>query len=312
LEAIRLVGPVYEAYLEVSKDFDFEATASTYSFGWMYDGFSLKLELCPGAVAVLESFRENWLVMRVYAGPGSSCWEERVDFVEEAIGAWEDLSDYILLGRADPLVGGVIDAFPGLRLRETSLWNAFLIAVCQQNASFKQGWGMLYRLYRNASRRLIAPGIGVFLETPRPEKLSYSVLRGSGFGYRARTVMEAIRKRVYEKDCSEVDELRDVKGVGSYTLALVRLLACRDYSALPLDRWLRRLASEAYGVEEHMVASELRRRFGNFVGLAAWHTTIAFDAEPISRALKRLREGKNRPGLVEPSPMSLWRHTPSE
>jgi N-glycosylase/DNA lyase len=93
-------------------------------------------------------------------------------------------------------------------------------------------------------------------------------------------------------------------------MALVRLLACRDYSTLPLDRWLRRLASAAYSVPEAAAGQELRRRFGAYTGLAALHTTIGFDAEPISRALERLREGKNKPGLADPSPMSLWRHTP--
>ena len=306
---VRLLGPVYEALVETDKGYSFHHTAVTYSFGWMYDGIVHRIELCRGAIAVLSE-DNGVLSLKVFSEPGNNCWEEKLDELEYRLGIWEDLADYWRRAQSDPLVGGVAETMPGLRLRSTSIWAAFLIAVCQQNASFKQGWGMLYRLHRLVSRRLTAKSMGVYLETPLPENLSLDLLRKAGLGYRARTVMEAIRRRVHELGCSDIDEAREVRGVGKYTLALMRLLACRDYGALPLDRWLKRLASEAYGVPEQAVDAELHRRFGEYVGLAALHTTIAFDAEPISRALRRLREGKNKPGLVEPSPISLWRHTP--
>jgi len=54
----------------------------------------------------------------------------------------------------------------------------------------------------------------------------------------------------------------------------------------------------------------LRERFGQWVGLAAIDATIAFDAQPLRRALERLEKGLNKPGVDEPSPITLWRHTP--
>ncbi len=309
MEDVKLLGPVYETSIEIDKSYDFHHTAMTYSFGWMYDGIVHRIELCRGSIAVVSE-KEGTLHLQVYSERGNNCWEESIRGVEKRLGARERLEAYWEKARQDPLVGGVAETMPGLRLRTTSIWLAFLIAVCQQNASFRQGWGMLYRLHRLASRRLSARGMGVYLETPQPSSLSLDLLRRAGLGYRARTVMEAIRHRVHELSCREVDRAREVRGVGNYTLSLIKLLACRDYSALPLDRWLKRLASEAYNVPESAVDTELHRRFGNYVGLAALHTTIAFDAEPISRALRRLREGRNKPGLVEPSPISLWRHTP--
>ncbi len=300
---VRLRGPVYMAELRPARGFSLEDTMKTYSFGWMYRGGGGGLiELCPGAVAEVEE-SGGVVVARVYAEAG--CWEEEADAIERMLGLREDYTAYHEIGRGDPLVGGVVESMPGHRLRSTSIWAALLIAVCQQNTGFKQGWWMLYRLHLNASRRLILPDGRVYLETPSPERLTREALRASGLGYRAETVARLIEARAWEKSCREVEELAEVRGVGGYTLNLVKLLACRDYSATPLDRWVKRLAAEAYGDWRGLL-----RKFGPWAGLAAHHATIGFDAEPLRRALERLRRGLNRPGLSDPSPVTLWRHTP--
>lgn len=168
----------------------------------------------------------------------------------------------------------------------------------------------MYRLHLLASPRLRLPDGTVYLETPQPGELNAEVLRRAGLGYRARTVIEA--SSLAPLDCKNVEELRGVRGVGPYTIALVKILACRDYTLLPLDRWLLKLAARAYKLPEDRRAVEehLRRRFGEWVGLAALHATIAFDAQPLRRALERLERGLNKPGLDEPSPITLWRITP--
>jgi len=301
--SVRLRGPVYREELRPRRGYSLVDTMKTYSFGWMYSGGDWGLlELCPGAVAEVRS-EEGVVVVSVYAESG--CWEDGVDGVPSMLGVWEDYSEYHALGRGDPLVGGVVESMPGHRLRSSSIWAALLIAVCQQNAGFKQGWWMLYRLHLNASRRLVLPDGRVYLETPSPSRLTRDVLRASGLGYRAETVARLVEARAWERGCSDLDGVAEVKGIGSYSMNLVRLLACRDYSAAPIDRWVKRLAAEAYGDWRGLV-----RKFGRWAGLATHHATIGFDAEPLRRALERLRRGLNRPGLSDPSPVTLWRHTP--
>ncbi|ALL02022.1 hypothetical protein Pyrde_1979 [Pyrodictium delaneyi] len=300
----------YETELRHPPGYSLTDTGRLYSFGWMYDGSLVKIELCSGSVAVLRE-TNNTIIVEVFAEKGQRCWEDMIGKIQWMMGLNEDIDDYRKRARDDPLVGGVVETLPGLRLRSCSIWYAVLVAVCQQNASFRQGWGMLYKLHLLASRRLRTP-YGLYLETPRPDKLSYHVLREARLGYRARTVMELARRRVEELDCSSVDVIREVHGIGAYSHALTKLLACRDYSSLPLDRWLKRLAAEAYRVPEPSASSELARRFGKWKGLAALHTTVGFDAEPLRRALERLRRGENKPGKTEPSPLSLWRYTPPE
>ena len=266
-------------------------------------------ELCPGCVAVLED-RDDRVLCRVLCAEGSRCWEDAVDELGSLLGLDHDYSEPYAIFSSDPILRCIPTSLPGYRLRLLSVWSALLVAVCQQNASFRQGWGMLYRLYTSVGRRLIVD-LGeekrVFIESPRPENLSIEAMKSAGMGYRAETVSRVIEARLHEVECSDVDRLSEVKGVGSYTLNLVKLLACRDYSALPLDRWLRRLAAEAYGCDPREAERELEKRFGRWRGLAALMTTVALDAEPLTKALERLRRGDVCPGKVVPSPVTMWR-----
>jgi len=307
---VRARGPLYTFEIKSTTLYDWHATLATYSFGWQYDGAKGYVWLCKHCIAKIKPL-DNHANIYIYCESNDRCWEYAVNELRDVLGVYEDLSEYIRLGKGDPLVGGLLEAMPGLHLRRTSIWYAFLVAVCQQNASFKQGWNMLYKLHLIASDRLIVED-KIFLEPPKPLNLNREVLRKAGLGYRASTVLEAVQKQVYNLSCDDIDRLEDVRGVGSYTLNLVRVLACRDYNALPLDRWLKRLAAEAYNVQPNDVYGEFDRRFKSWKGLAAIHTTIAFDAEPLRRALERLKRGDNKPGLVEPSPLTLWKYTPAK
>ncbi len=288
--------------MEKPRGYSLVDTLRVYSFRWMYWGGSCgRLEACGCILEACDA--DGRIALRAYCSGEPAC--DPIPAGVASLGVREDISGYMRLARGDPVVGGVAEAMPGYRLRSTTPWAAFLTAVCQQNASFRMGWRMLLRLHLLAGRRLRLPDGSLYISTPSPDELTESVLREARVGYRARTILEAARLRI--ESCSDVDALSGVRGVGPYTLSLVKLLACRDYTVLPLDRWLARLASEAYRVDQGLVEAELRRRFDGWTGLYAIQATIAFDAQPLRRALERLRLGLNRPGLDEPSPVTLWK-----
>ncbi len=298
----------YEGSLRKPRGYSLHQTFQAYSLPWMYDGSRAYMELCSGSIAVLEEHGDE-ITYRVYVVEGSRCWEQEVESIPEAIGLREDYTELHRLCASDPLLSCIPRSIPGYRLRRLTVWQAILVAVCQQNASFKQGWTMLYNIYVKTGRR-VRLGEHTYIATPEPGKLTLEVLREARLGYRARTVMEIVSKGLWRLDCSSVEDLREARGVGDYTLNLVKLLACRDYDSLPVDRWLRALASEAYRVNPRSVENELTRRFNGWRGLAALLTTIAFDAEPLRRALERLKRGENCPGKTHPSPLTLWRYLP--
>ncbi len=310
-----VLRPVYQCSRRALPGYSLVDTMRTYSFGWQFDGKCGYIELCPESVAQVCPGEGDSILVNVYSTRSTGCWEERISSIEWVTGSRESLEDYHSRASRDPLVSCIPRAMPGHRLKATSPLNAFLISVAQQNASFKQGWKTLYSLYMVFSPTYLLETSGkpmLFLATPRPQALTdIEGLRRTGLGYRARTVFNAVSRGVFleEPSCDELDEkLGEVRGVGPYTLKLTKLLACRDYRSAPLDRWFTRLASHAYNVHPTRVGDELGYRFGSWAGLAVFHTTIAFDAEPYRKALQRLRRGENCPGLADPSPLTLWKH----
>ena len=300
---------VYEGSFNVIEGYSLDDTGRVYSFGWMYSlSNKFYLELCYGSIARLTQ-RDSSIEYEVYS-TGSKCWEEAIDRIPWVMGFQEDYSWFYSIARGDVLLGGVVEAMPGYRLRATSTWQAAIVAIAQQNASFRQGWGMVYRLYLNTSRRIKLPGGGVFLETPSPEAVGVEAARASGYGYRAETISRVAElARKYSGE-DLVDRLLEVRGIGSYSYSLARLFALKDYSVKPIDRWSRKLLAIAYHVDPRLVEEELDKRYPSWAGLALLLLTIAFDAEVTRRAIERLKKRENKPGLVEPSPVSLWKYTP--
>ncbi len=252
-----------------------------YAFSWQFDG---KCGYVQGGDCIYK----------VCEGVEVFKWG-RCEDLEKLLNLEVDLEEFYNDAKDDPLIGCVARKYKGLRPRRTSVKGAILIGVAQQNASFKQGWGMLYKIHKIASKKVKAFGREYLLT---PEEVTEEQLKEAGFGYRANAVIEAFKLNV---DCSRVDELKNVKGIGDYTLSLVKIFACGDFSALPLDRWIKALAEEAYGDWREL------NKYGKFRGLAALLITVAFDAVPLRKALKRLREGKNCP-YEEPSPLTLWKY----
>ncbi len=293
--------------LEVPPDYSFYLTCAAYSFPWQFNGKRafLALSVDPPCIAVAEE-REGVIEVRVY-GEHSEDASGKVSWI---LGLHEDHSEYYELASRDPLLKEVPRALRGHRVRACDIWSAFLVAVCQQNASFKQGWGMLARIYVHTGSRVRVEGCEVLLPpTPRRVlELGASVLREKcRVGYRAETIIRAAEVLV---EGGGYDELCRVKGVGEYTSSLVAVLGLRDYSKLPLDRWLAAIAREVYGVEGGLkvVARFLREKWGRWAGLAALHVTLLLDAVPLREALRRVRCGEVRPRREGVTPLTLFLH----
>lgn len=303
------LAEVYRGAITVAEGYSLDDTGRVYSFWWMYSPGTVRLSICRGTV--VEAVQKgNTVSYRVYSFSGNNCWEDRLEErLSFILGLKEDYSSFHEKALVDPLASCIPRQLKGFRLRATSPWAALLTAVSQQNASFKHGWGMLYRLYTLAGRRLRGPG-WVYIEPPEPHPRLYEAARSSGYGYRAHTIakLAMLASRLGEDNPELVETARSVRGVGSYTYNLSRLLALKDYNSLPLDRWLQRLAAEAYNVDVREAGEEITRRFGGWRGLLALAATICFDAEVLSKALERLRRGENCAGLRSPSPIDLWTH----
>lgn len=192
-----------------------------------------------------------------------------------------------------------------------------LIAICQQNASFAQGWKMLCRIYKLMGKRVELDGLTTIIPPTPRDILADSarrLLKEAGLGYRAETIVrvaETIERGLLEgveelNDEEAEERLREIKGVGAYTARLALVLSQRRYGLLPLDRWLEKIAREVYRLDDVEVG--LKTRWGRLCGLAVFFTTVVLDAEVLSKALKRALTGNVKPTLQRGklSPLTLW------
>lgn len=290
-------------------------TFMAYSFGWQFTGDKYYLELCRDSVAEIRlGGLPGRVSYTVYSRRGAGCWEKRLGVLERLALPARDLSGYYERASRDPLLECIPARHAKLTLRLTpGVWPALVVAVCQQNASFAQGWRMVYRLHKLYGRRYLVGG-HVYTSIPGPREVDAERLRHAGLGYRAEALARAAgilaRESLDEAGPAEVEEaLFRVKGIGPYTLGLTLLLSKAKLDAHIVDRWIAALASRAYRVPDREAHGEWARRWGRWRGIASYHLTITLDAEPLRRAIRRLEEGDKCPRRDpdKPTPLAMWR-----
>ncbi len=296
---------------------DLGKTLATYNFGFWYnglEGYVIIDNYSPVIARVSIDGRYT-----IYGSNRDEC-REYVDKLVKILGLEEDLSQLYRIGRNDPLLGPFIEKYRGWRLRTTDPWWGLVIGICQQNASFLQGWRMLYNIVKLYNRKILLYNREILLP-PHPRDIleKPELLIKARTGYRAETIARVAREfvennlaeKILDHDPDHVEKLlRSIKGVGIYTARLAMVLSMRIYEKPPIDRWLSRIIIETYGVEKNMVEEYWISRWSRWSGLASVMVTIALDAEPLRKALERIRENKLLPieDLGKPSPLTMWRY----
>ncbi len=320
LIALRLCGSIDIGEEVRARGIDLYKTLSVYNLYHWFDGYTAKLvlDLEQPAVALIDTHGG----VRIYA---SSCSDTDIYVyrLRWVLGLDEDLSEFHARARNDPLLFRFAAEWRGWRLRSCDIWWALVVGVCQQNASFKQGWSMLLNIVDLYGRAVELEGFGRVVLPPRPEDVARdpSKLAEARVGYRAQTIA-GIARAFIEKSIPSIEELRKMssseietllrglRGVGSYTARLAMALALRRYDLPPVDRWLKAIVSRVYGVEERYAESKWVEVWGKWSGLASIALTIALDAAPLREALARIERGELLPKMSdEPSPATLWRFT---
>ncbi len=285
---------------------------SVYNFSFWFDGRIGVVFLGDDAVALVDALTGEY---RVYSTCSGSDYESALYRV---LGVSEDVKGFFSIAERDELLSDFARAWRGWRLRSTTLWWGLVIGVCQQNASFRQGWKMLYNIVVLYGRRVFVEGRKVPAPpTPNDILRSPEKLKEARVGYRARTILEVAKaiKALDENSLAKKPEdsiekeLLSIRGIGPYTARLAIALALRKYSLAPFDRWLRKIAAKAYGIQEEEAEKHWHMKWREWSALAAIATTIALDAEPLTKALRRIEEKRLLPeNQSKPTPATLWKY----
>lgn len=310
---------VFRDHLKIIyEDYKFDLVASVYNFSWYFDGDILKLVINyePLTIATIREVGNDVLSVEVYSRSRVSK-DLIMDLINYLLGLYEDLNDFYQLWKMDKLLSKSFNFLKGYRVRASPLWNSLLIGVCQQNASFKQGWKMVANLHTIFGKRINLENYGDIIIPPGPKdiiNMNIKELESARVGYRAKIIMniaEAFVNDILSNDFSNIHKISDLvklEGVGHYTARLAQVLTYRIYDDPPVDRWLKRIINFVYDVPDKEAEAFWRRKWGRWSGLASLITTIALDAEVISKAIKRIKSGKIYPLKNIMSPMTLWRY----
>ncbi len=288
--------------IELPEDFNFKLTASAYSFSWMFDGSTLRL-LIERDVAVRIGETDSKLQVTCYSRSSRLTKHEIAQYIVDVLGLEERLDDFYNRCARDLILR---DPPRGLHMRKCDPWYASLVAVSQQNASFRQGWSMLYRLIKNFGETAHLEDDGAIYAPPSPEKLirlGEQSLRACGYGYRARVILE-IARRFLELGTDDLHKvLQGVRGVGPYTFGLACALSYREYYHPVIDRWVKGLY-ESLGVRD--VYRYFEDVWGSWKALATWMLTIVLDAVPLRKAIERVKRGQTKPTMQGLTPLTMW------
>jgi len=297
---------------------DLYATLSAYNFSFWFNGRLgyIILDEYGSEVAAVDVETRKYAI---YAAKTVDC-SESYENLAWILGLDEDLTPFYEKALTDPLLSEFAKAYPGFRLRATSLWWALVTGVCQQNASFKQGWRMLYNIVTSYDRRVkLGEHLTYLPPTPRDVLEKSELLEVARVGYRKEFIVSIAQwienKRVASRDLRRLGSedaealLKSIRGVGNYTARLALVLSARKYDLPPIDRWLKKIISEAYGVPEKDAEKFWKSYWRAYSGLASVLVTIALDAVPLTKALERIKCGVLTPVVDSgPSPLTLWKY----
>ncbi len=294
---------------KITEKLTWRLVLGAYSFPWEYDGVTGRFAV--GDTVLVAETNKDQVEVCVY-----SLKNVCADIDERIIVSFFDLRnsyrEFYEKALKDPLLFEFAKKYYGWRPRQSDLWWATVIGVCQQNASFLQGWKMLASIIKLYGRRILVENKELLVPpTPNDILKHPELLVQAKTGYRAETIMR-VGKLFVGKPSSEIEfyDLVSIKGVGEYTASLAMILARREYWRAPIDRWLKRIIAHVYRVSDRDAPKIYRRRWGKYQGLAALATTIALDAVPLRQALKRIDEGKTVPSIMDkPTPANMWMFT---
>ena len=205
-----------------------------------------------------------------------------------------DISPFAAAVRKDPVMSALARRFRGLKPpRTASVFEAIVDSITEQQISLTAAHSMERKIIRTFGDTLSRDGTEYYAY-PTPERLtqaSVGDLRACGLsGKKAEYILgiaEMIRggsldlenHPLSEKTGAIIDQLTDIRGVGTWTAELTALRGLSRLDAIPADDLgIRRSISAFYSGGSRIDAAEARRiagGWGAWKGLAAYYLVVA-------------------------------------
>jgi 3-methyladenine DNA glycosylase/8-oxoguanine DNA glycosylase len=292
--------------IPLPKGYNFPLTAQAYALPWIWNGHTLIISLSSDTIATIRQ-KNNKLSITL----NNECNQNLLNKLYFFLGLNENLTEFYDLCKNDPLLSHCAKGLYGMHMRAFDFWDAVIIGILQQNASFRWGWTMVKRIFENFGKKYNAP-------TPKEIIKQKDLLDQAKVGYRASAIIESAKAFLDGhfnnietlSDDEAIQRLTQIKGIGEYTAKVALLFSQRRYTLFPLDRWFLKLLPCAYNKNQDEAIEFVKKKWHKFIGLFAFFVTIVTDALPIKEALQRVKQRKLYPEFNTSllTPMTLFKH----
>ena len=242
----------------------------------------------PVLVAVAAASQQR-VLFSAYAGDGDVA-RSGIERMRAALGVDEDLGPFYERFRSDPLIGAAVRANPGLRITgRPDPFEALVWAVCEQLIDYQRAAAIQRRLVSALGSRCPRSGMrdaptAVVLARQAPARLESLGLSAG----RATALVQAAREVAAGRvDLEDPDHergwrrLRAIRGIGSWTVAMLALngqrrldqLPAGDLAYLKLVGWLQTGDPRSRASEDEV--TEFFAPYAPWAGLAGMHALHA-------------------------------------
>lgn len=182
--------------------------------------------------------------------------------------------------RSDPVLRNAIDAFPGLRILRQPLSETLFCFLCSSAKQIPHIKAICEATAKNIGSEL-PDGSFALPDWPTLAQAGESALRSVGLGYRARYIHQCacfLREHPAWLDATSAaptdtarQRLMSLPGVGPKIADCVLLFGMGRLEAFPIDTWIAKILSSAYGLKDWPIANLqdfARVHFGEASGYA--------------------------------------------
>ncbi|MEO0510085.1 MAG: DNA glycosylase [Verrucomicrobiota bacterium] len=207
---------------------------------------------------------------------------------------FEALTD-ALPWRSDPILKTAIEAFPGLRILRQPLDETLFCFLCSSTKQIPQIKAICEAIADDLGETL-ADGSKALPSWRRIAEVGETRLRAAKLGYRAKYIHQtalflADHPNYLEKiEASSTEDARDLlmqlPGVGRKIADCVLLFGAARLEAFPIDTWVQKILSRAYGLNDWKTGQLLEfahAHFGTSAGLAQQYLFAAARAGIIAK-----------------------------
>jgi 3-methyladenine DNA glycosylase/8-oxoguanine DNA glycosylase len=231
-----------------TKDFDFLKTFNSGLFYFFYEDNPVRKVCFNNRIVELNFGQKDGDL--IIDSPDDMKRKEIEDLKERifhCFGLYEDLKDFYVLCKNDKVLRDYLPKIKKTRIVSAfSDFEALVGAIISQNNSYKNYRTQMRKVYREVN----------FV----PEKYKEIQIKKLRIGYKISYIMELTR------NFGRLD-IKDIKGIGNYSVNLYNIFQKRDYHSFYIDCLTEKIMRENYGIRDSFEENS-KKLWGEYRGLA--------------------------------------------